>query len=284
MRARWGLILFAGGLILTAATGTAIAQSNDDDPVIATVGDTTIHRSDFVRAYRNLPEELQDRGPQAVYREILERLIQQVVVIQEGRKAGLADDPDVQARLRPYEDQIIHDVFLLRQVSGNLTDELVRQSYDEWVQRNAGQEEIKARHILVETEEKARELIGRIATGEPFAELARTHSIGPSAVQGGDLGYFTRDRMVPEFAEVAFALQPNQYSADPVRSQFGWHIILVEDRREAAAPSFEEMRPHIRQQLGERMALQLSRRLAEQADVQRFDLEGNPLPAPSATQ
>jgi len=267
--------------LLTAAP--AAAQSNDQerqDQVIAEVGGDKIYRRDFERAFTSLPAQAQQQGRQQLYGRILEGLIQQMAVMQAGRASGLAEDPEVKNRLRLVESQLVSDLYLRRAVENDLTDEKLREAYSEWLTQNPPTEQVRARHILVETEEKAREMIALVTQGQDFAELARQHSTGPSAAQGGDLGYFERDRMVKPFADVAFGLQPNQFSADPVQTQFGWHVILVEDRKTADPPSFEQVRPQIGRQMADRLARQVANDLVSKAEVQRFDLTGNPIAAP----
>lgn len=281
------------GLVATAIMVGAIsfhassvsAQSTDQerqDQVIAEVGDGKIYRSDFERAFASLPPQTQQQGRQQLYGRILERLVQQMAIMQAGQAAGLADDPEVKNRLKAFESQIVSDVYLRRQVEGDLTEDKLRAAYDEWVQNNPPAEQVRARHILVETEEKAREMIQLVTQGQDFAQLAQQHSTGPSASRGGDLGYFEREKMVKPFADVAFGLQPNQFSADPVKTQFGWHVILVEDRRTAEAPSYEQVRPQIGRQMADRLAQQVAADLVSKAEVKRYDLTGNEIFAPAA--
>ena len=271
----------AGSLVLTAP---ALAQSGDQerqDQVLAEVGDNKIYRRDFERAFASLPPEVQQQGRQQLYSRILENLVQQMAVMQAGRAAGLADDPEVKTRLQAVESQLVSDLYLRRAVENDLTDEKLRAAYDQWLQQNPPKEQVRARHILLDSEEKAREIIALVTQGQDFAELARQHSIGPSASQGGDLGYFERERMVKPFADVAFGLQPNQFSADPVQTQFGWHVILVEDRKSAEPPSFEQVRPRIGRQMADRLARQVASDLVSKAEVKRFDLTGNPIGPPT---
>ena len=270
-----------GSLVLTVP---ALAQSGDQerqDQVLAEVGDNKIYRRDFERAFASLPPEVQQQGRQQLYGRILENLVQQMAVMQAGRAAGLADDPEVKTRLQAVESQLVSDLYLRRAVENDLTDDKLRAAYDQWLQQNPPKEQVRARHILLDSEEKAREIIALVTQGQDFAELARQHSIGPSASQGGDLGYFERERMVKPFADVAFGLQPNQFSADPVQTQFGWHVILVEDRKSAEPPSFEQVRPRIGRQMADRLARQVASDLVSKATVKRFDLTGNPIGPPA---
>jgi peptidyl-prolyl cis-trans isomerase C len=234
------------------------------------------------RAFNGLPERVQAQGFGSVYPALLERMIQQEVLIQRGRAAGLADDPEVTARLETLRNQVIHDVFLSRRVEAEISEAALQAEYDRFVAENPPREETKARHILVEDEEAARALIAEITAGADFATLARERSQGPSGANGGDLGWFPRGQMVKSFEDAAFGLQPNQFTADPIQTQFGWHVILVEDRRTVPPPSFEELRPRLLEALGQEVAFQIAREMVDETAVQRFDLDGQPVAGPAA--
>ena len=141
------------------------------------------------------------------------------------------------------------------------------------------EEEIHARHILVETEEEANAVLKRLDAGEKFEDVAKEVSTGPSGERGGDLGYFTKDRMVPEFSDVAFTLQPGEVS-QPVKTQFGWHIIKVEDRSEQQVVAFEEVSDQIKSQIRDQRAQALVTKLREEADVKFHGASGRPQLAP----
>ena len=130
-----------------------------------------------------------------------------------------------------------------------MTDEGLQATYQDYLAANPPAEELHARHILVETEEAAREVIALLDGGADFIGLAKERSTGPSGPKGGDLGYFTADQMVPEFSQAAAALEPGLHTAEPTQTQFGWHVIKLDDRRTAAPAAFEEVEPQLRQQL-----------------------------------
>lgn len=265
----------------TAGIGTAAAQNAGNDQVVAVVNGEKILLSDFNAAFQTLPERLRSRGPEAVYPQVLERLIQQSLIVKLGREANLAEDDEVKARLRTLESKVIHDVYLSREVAKRLSEEELRAAYDGYIAQNPPQEKVRASHILVKTEEEARKLILLIGQGQPFADLARQHSTGPSRTNGGDLGFFARGAMVKEFEDAAFGLQPNTYTADPIQTQFGWHVILVTDRQTDEVPSFEQMRPRIVARMNQEKALAVYEDLVNAADVQRFGMDGSPMAGPS---
>ncbi|RMD62756.1 MAG: peptidylprolyl isomerase [Alphaproteobacteria bacterium] len=245
------LPLIAGcalGVLPFLAAAQQQQPSAGDDPVVARVNGEDIHRSAVLEFASKLPPQYQAQLVQ-LYPLLVQRLIDFRLAGEAGRTAGLADDAEVRRRVAEAETRAIRDVYLEREMDRRITEDALRIRYDEYLAANPPQTEQRARHILVETEEKARALIAELDAGADFAELAKANSTGPSASEGGDLGYFTADRMVPEFAAAASALAPGEYSRVPVKTQFGWHIIKVEDRRQTQPPSFEEMKSQLREDM-----------------------------------
>lgn len=268
--------VFLATACLFASAPVWAQQQDANELVVAEVEGAKIYHSDIVAAFNLLPSSTQQAGFEALYPEIRERLIRQMLVLKRAREADLLDNPAVQQRLEVARSRIIHDFYLEQQIKARLSEAELQAMYDKWLLENPPRVEVRARHILVETEEKARALIQRIGAGETFADLAKEASIGPSASRGGDLGYFTRDRMVKPFADVAFALQPNQYSSNPVQTQYGWHVILVEDRREAPQPTFEQMRPELIRRAADQIAEQVTEELVNGAAISRYGQPGEP--------
>ncbi len=271
-------------LALALSAPGALAQPSPatppGDPVVARVDGQPILLSDLAAAARDLPEELRAAPPQMLYPLLLDQLIAGRAVTAAARRAHLDQDPEVQARIRRAEEQELQQAWLSREIASRVTDEAIRARYDRDVANRPAEEEVRARHILVPTESEAREVLAEIRGGADFTAVAQRRSSGPGAREGGDLGFFRRGDMVPEFAEAAFALQAGQISENPVRSPFGWHVIKVEERRQAAAPSFEEAAPAIRQRLLEAEVQAAVERARSEAQVERFNLDGS---APRAT-
>ncbi len=144
----------------------------------------------------------------------------------------------------------------------------MQSRYQDHLKANPPATEQHARHILVASEEDARAVITELDGGADFVELAKERSTGPSGPRGGDLGYFTSDQMVPEFSAAAQTLEPGQYTKDPVQTQFGWHVIKLEDRRESAPPSFADMEPQLRQEMTRENVETVLSELREDADVE----------------
>jgi peptidyl-prolyl cis-trans isomerase C len=207
------------------------------------------------------------------------------VLVSEAHKSGLDKDPTVQRQVTAAEDRALQSAMLNKEIAPSITDEALRARYDQQIAGKPGEEEVHAKHILVDNEAEAKKIIAQIKGGADFAALAKQYSKDPGAAQqGGDLGFFKKDEMVPEFATAAFALQPGQVSPEPVHSQFGWHVIMLVERRRAEAPSFDQARDELRQktiQEGVRNAVAKAR---AGASVERFNLDGSQVRATDAAE
>ncbi|MFQ5958323.1 MAG: peptidylprolyl isomerase [Alphaproteobacteria bacterium] len=252
-------------------------QAAGNDPVVAVVNGKDIHFSEVAEVQRNLPDQYQMLPLEAIFPTLLERLIDLHLIVVEGRKTDLQNDEAVRRRMAQIEDRVIREVYIVRYVDKVVTEEVLLARYDAFKQQNPPQDEVRARHILVESEEEAKAVIGQIEGGADFAELAKEKSTGPSAAQGGDIGYFTRDAVVPEFSEAAFGLQPGEVTDVPVQTSFGWHVIKVEDRRLGAQPSFEEAREQLTAEASQEALSELMTSLRETAAIERFNMDGSPI-------
>ncbi len=158
-----------------------------------------------------------------------------------------------------------------------MSEPKLKERYTKFLADNPGQEEVSARHILLQTEEEAKAVVAELKKGADFADLARKKSIDPSAkTGGGDLGYFTKDQMVPEFSEAAFKLAKGQTTEQPVKSSFGWHVIRVEDKRRSPPPSFEEAREQLTSELSQQVISEVVKQLRDGAKLERFNMDGTP--------
>jgi peptidyl-prolyl cis-trans isomerase C len=254
-----------------AAEPTSNPASN---PVVAIVNGHKIHSSDVKRARRQLPPQAQQYPMAAVYNFLLNNLIDTRLAAAAARKEGIDKKPDVVKRLKRNQDQILHQAYMSGRISDALTDERLRNSYETYLKTNPVGEEIRARHILVQTREQALEVIGRLNKGEDFIELAKSVSTGPSGKRGGDLGYFTRERMVPAFSKAAFGTRPGSFTEEPVKTQFGWHVIKVEDKRSQKPKLFEEVKAQLRERISKDLSASILQQLRKAAKVQTFDLDG----------
>ncbi|CAH0263366.1 peptidylprolyl isomerase [Roseomonas sp. CECT 9278] len=257
------------------APAPAASPATPADTVVARVDGEAITLADLAAAARDLPEEVRGAPPQMLYPLLLDQMIAGRSVTAAARRARLDQDAEVRARIRRAEEQELQQAWLSREIASRVNDAAIRARYDREVAGRPAEEEVRARHILVPTESEARAALAEVRGGADFMAVAQRRSTGPGAREGGDLGFFRRADMVPEFAEAAFRLQPGQVSENPVQSPFGWHVIKVEERRTAAAPPFEEVAQAIRQQLMEAEVTAAVERARGEARVERFNLDGS---------
>jgi len=272
-------------LVLPTASGcskdSSSSASSDpfaaSDPVIARVNGVDIKQSDLALAEEDVGAEMQTASPEAKREQLITYLADIILVTQAAEKKKLADTPDFKRRLAFLRNKLLMGYGLQDEAKSALTDEAMRQVYEEAKKSMAGQEEVRARHILVETEEEAKAILEQIKGGADFATLAKEKSKDPGGADGGDLGYFTKDQMVPEFSEVAFKLEKGQLS-DPVKSQFGWHVIKVEDKRDRQPPEFDKVKDQLESFVVRRQQSQLITKLRAEGKIERI---GAPAPAPA---
>lgn len=242
--------------------------------VVAVVEGQPVYQAEVLAAFRSLPPNIQKEGLEKVYERVLEMMIERKMMSVFGRREKYDQDPEVKRRLQFAEDQFIREVYLDHLIRKYLTKERIRAHYDEVVRKNPPTKEVRARHILVDSESKAKDLAKEAKGGTDFAKLAGKNSIGPSAQRGGDLGYFTEGEMVKPFSDVAFKLKKGEVSATPVKTQFGWHVIKVEDVRTRKVPPFEKVKVQMEREVWEKLGKDFLRQYREQAKVERFSLDG----------
>ena len=231
-----------------AAEARAQAAPIDPNAVVAKVGDATITEADLAFAAEDLAQELSGLPPQERRAFLVTVLIDMKVMAKAARDAGMDQSEVFKRRLDYLEERALRRAFFAEKVSTSVTPEALQSAYDEFVKTFQPQEEVHARHILVTDEADAKAIKAEIDGGASFEELAKSKSIDPGAANGGDLGFFSRGMMVPEFETAAFALQPGQVS-EPVQSQFGWHVIKLEEKRQSAPPTLEQIGPQLQQQI-----------------------------------
>jgi peptidyl-prolyl cis-trans isomerase C len=273
--------LVAGGIGFAAMAQTNAPKpaAGADDPVVARVNGSEIRRSDVMRTIANLPPQVQQMPVQMIYPAIIDQIVNGKLVAQAGYAQNLQNDPTAAERLKRAEERIVQELYLSRAVEQRITDDKLQEAYKRYKDENPPQDEVKASHILVESEDQAKQIIDQIKKGGKFADLAKEKSTDKgSGQQGGDLGYFTKDQMVEPFAEAAFAMKPGDVSQTPVQSQFGWHVIKVEDKRKTAPPSFDEVKDQLRSQISDDIIGNVVDDLRKDAKVERFQLDGSPMP------
>ncbi|MCR9257952.1 MAG: peptidylprolyl isomerase [Alphaproteobacteria bacterium] len=254
-------------------------QAQTAETVVAIVDGSEITLGDLVDIHQSLPAELRNAPFPALYPQLRERAIDSVLLLKGAEKDNLGDDAEVAERLADAKKRIMQQIYLERAVASALTEDAIKQRYDENYLNQERPTEVRARHILLDTQEAAQAVIDELDAGADFATLAKEKSTGPSGANGGDLGYFEKERMVPEFAEAAFTQQVGTYTKSPVQTQFGWHVILVEDKREQQAPSLDQVRGEIENELSRDAINGVIEGLRENREITLFAIDGSPEPA-----
>ena len=218
-------------------------------PIVANVNNEDISLETIIHAMNELPPEIQSQPFMSYYEDLLERVIDIKLFAQEGKKMKLDEDPSVRAAIDFVIEKVLMQAFLSKYVQENINEENLKASYNNFIADETSREEIKASHILMDTESEAIDVINMLNDGDDFVELAKNKSTGPSGPSGGDLGWFKRGQMVPPFEKAAFSLNKNEITQRPVQTQFGWHVIKIFDKRIPEAPSYENMKSKLIQDL-----------------------------------
>jgi peptidyl-prolyl cis-trans isomerase C len=265
-------------LLLAAvlATSPVLAQTAaNPERILAKVDGEIIREKDLAQAAEDL-----GGGAEAQNREtLISYLIDLKIGAKAAQQAKISDQPSFQQRLNHMRDKLLLDEYLQAEAKKSATADAVAKLYEDTIKALPPEDEVRARHILVETEEQAKSVIARLGKGEDFAKLSAELSKDPgSGKQGGDLGWFTRERMVPEFAEVAFKTAVGQLSA-PVKTQFGWHVLKVEEKRPHQPPKLDEVKDQIVQYLERKAQQDIILGLRAKAKVERLDQDASAEPA-----
>jgi peptidyl-prolyl cis-trans isomerase C len=266
------------GLAAAAVTGafamvllTALPlRAEEANPVLAKVNGAEIRQSDLALAEEELGPSLAQMDPATKKENVLAFLIDMKIVAKAAEAKKIEDREDFKARLAFTRSRLLMDNLLAVEGKAATTDEALKKVYEEASKQISDEPEVHARHILVETEDEAKAVAEELKKGADFAELAKKKSKDPGASDGGDLGFFTKDQMVPEFSAVAFALEPGKIS-DPVKSQFGWHIIKVEEKRNRKAPEFDQVKSQIETYVTRKAQAEYVAKLREAAKIERMD-------------
>ena len=234
--------------------------------VLASVNGRDITLGELISLRGSLPEQYQGLPDEVLYDGLLNQLIDQSLLEEQGRATGLDERLDVALTMVNQIRAVLAEAYIIAAVEAELTDERLMEEYQARFASAEPVEEVRARHILVPTQEQAAEIKAQLDGGADFAELAMQFGTDGTAPGGGDLGFFIRADMVPEFADAAFAMQPGEIS-EPVQSPFGWHVIKLEERRPRAVPPFETVRPGLEEELGRALSLELMERLRGDAEI-----------------
>ena len=259
------------------------------DPIVATINGQPVRLSELEIAQQSLPAQYRSMPLQAVFPALLERIIDSKLVVQEGKKSKTNEDAAFKKRMAFVEEQVLQDFWIQREIAKVVTAEKIQQRYQERLKAMPAEEEVHARHILVSTEDEAKALIAELKKGTTFDKLAKEKSTDKaSGAEGGDLGWFKKSDMVKEFADAAFGLKKGELSETPIKTQFGYHIIRLDDRRTAPPPALEELSDQIREELAREAVTAQLDKLRAGAKVEKFNMDGSkaeaaPAAAPTAT-
>lgn len=256
------------GMVAGLAIQPVLAQEEPKIPV-ATVNGEEIFLDEVMALTDRLPAEMRQQPLDTYFDRLVDDIIDSRLAAAAGNEAGLTEDPDILRRMSIAAQRVLAEAWISREIRNRVTEDELKSAYEIYVADTGSREEVKARHILVAEKQTAEEIIKQLDEGGDFVALAKEKSTGPSGPNGGDLGYFGRGAMVPTFETAAFALEAGQYSKTPVQTQFGWHIILLEDKRTAAPPSFDELAPQLRQNLISQNLARLLDGLRQDAAVSR---------------
>ena len=218
-------------------------------PIVANVNNEDISLETMIHTMNELPPEIQSQPFMSYYEDLLERVIDIKLFAQEGKKMKLDEEPSVKAAINFVIEKVLMQAFLSKYIQENIKEQNLKASYNNFIADETSREEIKASHILIDTESEAIDVINMLNDGDDFVELAKNKSTGPSGPSGGDLGWFKRGQMVPPFEKAAFSLNKNEITQRPVQTQFGWHVIKIFDKRIPEAPSYESMKNKLIQDL-----------------------------------
>jgi peptidyl-prolyl cis-trans isomerase C len=254
------------------------AFAQDANTVIAKVNGQDIKQGDLTIAEEELGPSLAQMDPASRRENLIAFLIDMKIVAKAAEDKKVADNADFKQKLSFARNRLLMDSLLATEGKTALTDDAMKKVYQEAIEKVAGEKEVHARHILLPTEDEAKAVKAELDKGADFAELAKKKSKDPGAADGGDLGFFTKDQMVPEFSAVAFELAPGKIS-DPVKSQFGWHIIKVEEKRDRKAPEFDQVKAQVSQFVVRKAQADYVTKLRAAAKIERLDVKAD---APAA--
>jgi peptidyl-prolyl cis-trans isomerase C len=258
-------------LLLAASIACTCLPALADDAVVATVNGVDIKQSDLDFAASEVGTQLAQVPAADRRRMLLQFVIENQLMAEAADKENLAAAPNFEERLKYHKRRALRDAYYDKNVRDSVTDEAAKAIYDEKIKGLKPEEEVHARHILVDTEAEAKEVAERLKKGEDFATVAKEKSKDPSA-EGGDLGFFTRGQTLKPIEDAAFALEVGQIS-EPVQTKFGWHILKVEEKREKPLPTFDEVKEAIVAQLIQQKAQQAVRELHDAAKIEIVDPE-----------
>lgn len=278
----------AAPAVTSAATTVAVsvaAAPPSEGPVVAKINGLEVREGDLKLAEEDIGQQMPQMPPEARRDYLVTYVGDMILLTQAAEAKKLSESAEFRQRLEFARKKLLMARLLDTEAKAASTEAAMRQVYDDATKQMKPEEEVHARHILVETEDEAKAVREELDKGGDFAEIAKSKSKDPgAAAEGGDLGFFTKDQMVPEFAEVAFKLEKGKIS-EPVKSPFGWHIIRVEDKRTRPVPDFDQVKPQLESFVARKAQSEYLAKLRESAKIERLDKPADapkPAEAPAA--
>lgn len=253
------------------------AKIEPGNPVVAKVGDEEIMRLDVLNFITQLPPNVRQMPIEQLFPMALEQVVNTRIIAMNVDTDQVKDDETVQKQIEMAKEQILRNAYIEQEVEKKITDDRLKKAYKEQVTSQPDVEQVKAAHILVADEAKAKELIAKLNEGADFAELAKENSTDGTAQTGGELGYFAKADVVPEFANAAFSMKAGEYSKEPVKSDFGFHVIKVEEKRNRPKPDFESSKPYLEQELRREVLEEMMKDWQDDVKVVKYDINGKPV-------
>ncbi|HQX26527.1 MAG TPA: peptidylprolyl isomerase [Alphaproteobacteria bacterium] len=251
------------------------------NPVVAKMKGGEVTRLDVFNFIQDLPPQTRQMPLEQLYPLALEQVINSRIIAAKTKNVNLDSDEEVKKRLAAAKTEIVRGVYIEKQVSEKISEDRLKSVYEEYVKNFPDIQDVKARHILVKEEGKAKDLIKQIEGGASFEDLAKANSTDGTAQNGGDLGYFAKTDVVPAFGDAAFALNIGEFTKKPVKTDFGYHVIKVEEKRKRPPASYDDIKPYLETQVRRQILDETIQAWRKDADIQRFDINGDAI-EPSA--
>ncbi len=270
MKKKYVFAATAAVVVLLAGAFTYKVYAERNNGIAAVVNGEQITVAEVKEAYEGTPQIKTQVSFEEFYNRALEVMINSKLALQAATAANVQASAEYQKELAVMQDDLARKVYIDQQLTKKVTDEEVKKVYDEYVANFKSEKEVKAKHILVDTEDLAKEIIKKLnKKSAKFDDLAKQYSKDQA-----DLGYFTAEAMVPEFSEAAFAMKKGTFSQKPVKTEFGYHVILVEDIRDSKPLAFEAVAEQIKGNLSQQAVGQIVAELHQNAQIEKFDLKG----------
>ena len=243
------------------------ATAEIEKPFLAIVNGEKIYESQIHKTHSELPQQYQQLPFDILKPMLLDRAINQQLLIVSGKKANLENDKQVKKRIKILSDRVVAETFLERNISKKVNEKAIKEDYENFLKNSEPEPLVHARHILLKTKSDALSVIKELNNGENFIELVKKRSIDKSNIEDGDLGFFKHSEMVKSFANAAFSIKPGSYSNKPIKTELGWHIIFVEEKKDGKYPSLQEAHDSLVSKLTQKTVADLIQDLRSKANI-----------------